>query len=424
MSIPKFFRLKLSSELLFPKENNPSLEIRTELKMFEELIRSAHCTFEPALEEEHTNALLSYVPVRVYFNRSVNAAHMSLMGMAMKAEKMSEHNKYVLDTVTIDCLIPFEENANLRELCLEHACEQLNEYRDRLIESPDIALEPMHFATESKKIISMLVPSEANELQKINSVNQRLKIDGELVYVDILSSRWSVEPGSHLINPHEFLPPLEDADQANQKGSPGKASTVEIAITPGYYRYFRYNEDGMADSGWGCAYRSLQTVCSWFRMQGYTDKAEPTHRIIQNVLIDIGDKPKTFIGSAKWIGSLEVGYVLENYLGIKSRILSVNSGDEMDTLASQLIQHFRTNGAPVMIGGGVLAHTIAGVYLNRATGSVKFLILDPHYNSASKANIKEEVKAVIKAGAVGWKDMSFWKKGEFYNLCLPQRPSH
>lgn len=30
--------------------------------------------------------------------------------------------------------------------------------------------------------------------------------------------------------------------------------------------------------GWGCAYRSLQTIISWFRLQHYTSVPVPTHR--------------------------------------------------------------------------------------------------------------------------------------------------
>ena len=33
----------------------------------------------------------------------------------------------------------------------------------------------------------------------------------------------------------------------------------------------------------------------------------------------------------------------------------------------------------VLLGGGVLAHTILGVCYNDQTGEIKFLILDPHY---------------------------------------------
>ncbi len=44
-----------------------------------------------------------------------------------------------------------------------------------------------------------------------------------------------------------------------------------------------------------------------------------------------------------------------------------------------LINHFKKEGTPVMIGGGVLAHTILGVDFNESTGDSMLLILDPHY---------------------------------------------
>ncbi len=47
-------------------------------------------------------------------------------------------------------------------------------------------------------------------------------------------------------------------------------------------------KDKMDDKGWGCAYRSLQTIWSWFRLQGYTDRPVPDHRAIQQTLANIG----------------------------------------------------------------------------------------------------------------------------------------
>lgn len=48
-------------------------------------------------------------------------------------------------------------------------------------------------------------------------------------------------------------------------------------------------QDRFDDSGWGCAYRSLQTICSWMRRQQYTSASVPTHQDIQRTLVDIGD---------------------------------------------------------------------------------------------------------------------------------------
>jgi hypothetical protein len=35
--------------------------------------------------------------------------------------------------------------------------------------------------------------------------------------------------------------------------------------------------------GWGCAYRSFQSIASWFVIQGYKQIAIPNHRQIQQV---------------------------------------------------------------------------------------------------------------------------------------------
>jgi hypothetical protein len=40
---------------------------------------------------------------------------------------------------------------------------------------------------------------------------------------------------------------------------------VEVALIDGIYTYHHYMQDRFDDDGWGCAYRSLQTLVSWFR---------------------------------------------------------------------------------------------------------------------------------------------------------------
>lgn len=92
---------------------------------------------------------------------------------------------------------------------------------------------------------------------------------------------------------------------------------------------------------------------SHFRLQGYTEKLVPSHRDIQKCLVDIGDKPSSFIGSKQWIGSTEVGFVLETLLGVTIKVLCASNGLEMPTLASSLAYHFKTQGTPVMIGNEI-----------------------------------------------------------------------
>ncbi|XP_023930998.1 ufm1-specific protease 2-like isoform X1 [Lingula anatina] len=189
-----------------------------------------------------------------------------------------------------------------------------------------------------------------------------------------------------------------------------------IYTVQGTYSYHHYMQDHFDDDKWGCAYRSLQTLISWFRLQGYTDVPIPTHRQIQQALVDIGDKEPSFVGSRKWIGSTEVSYCLDHLLGVQSKIMFVSSGADLGNKGRELAHHFQTQGTPVMIGGGVLAHTILGVDFSEVTGELKFLILDPHYTGG------EDLRIIQEKGWCGWKTTDFWDKNAYYNLCLPQRP--
>jgi len=69
------------------------------------------------------------------------------------------------------------------------------------------------------------------------------------------------------------------------------------------------------------------------------------------ILVDIGDKPKEFVGSRKWIGSIEVQAVLNQYLGVTSKIMFVSQGTELAwDRGRELAMHFESQGTPVMIG--------------------------------------------------------------------------
>lgn len=190
----------------------------------------------------------------------------------------------------------------------------------------------------------------------------------------------------------------------------GSASLVR-----GHYEYYHYRQQGEQDEGWGCAYRSLQTLYSWFLLEGFTSKPVPTIREIQETLVYIQDKPPKFVGSRDWIGSTEVSFVLDTLLGVTSRILSVAAQESLHEHVPTLSRHFETHGTPVMIGGGVLAHTILGVDYDKENDASKFLVLDPHYPG------EENLQIILSKGWCGWKTANFWKKGTFYNMCLPMK---
>jgi len=188
-------------------------------------------------------------------------------------------------------------------------------------------------------------------------------------------------------------------------------------LVQGEYEYYHYLQDHLNDNGWGCAYRSLQTICSWLRRQGYTHKPDPTHKEIQQILVSMGDKPPTFLGSSQWIGAFEISLCLDERYGVESRIINCQSGSDISSHAAQLKNHFLTQGSPIMIGGGVLAYTLLGIDWNQDTGDVRYLILDPHYTG------KESKTTIQQAGWCNWKEPSLFRTDAFYNLCLPQCPS-
>ncbi|KAG9446669.1 hypothetical protein H6P81_012797 [Aristolochia fimbriata] len=204
------------------------------------------------------------------------------------------------------------------------------------------------------------------------------------------------------------------------------SSGVSVGYTTlveGSYEYYHYLQDGFDDCGWGCAYRSLQTIISWFRLQHYSSIDVPSHREIQQALVELGDKEPSFMGSREWIGAIELSYVLDKLLGVSCKIINVRSGAELPEKCRELALHFETQGTPVMIGGGVLAYTLLGVDYNDASGDCAFLILDPHYTGA------DDLKKIVNGGWCSWKKAvdskgkHFFLHDKFYNLLLPQRPN-
>ncbi|XP_007891018.1 ufm1-specific protease 2 [Callorhinchus milii] len=201
---------------------------------------------------------------------------------------------------------------------------------------------------------------------------------------------------------HQFLihPATEDA---------------KVYLVQGSYNFYHYLQDNIEDADWGCAYRSLQTIVSWYRAQGYTTKPVPTHEEIQEALVAAGDKTSDIIGSSEWIGCFEIQQVLDS-LGFTAKIINVRTGAEFPSIGRELANHFTVEGSPITVAGDRLANTILGVIWNENTGDLKFLVMDPHYMG------DDEWNAAIERG-IDWKGIDFWNPMESFNLCLPQRPS-
>ena len=239
-----------------------------------------------------------------------------------------------------------------------------------------------------------------------------------------LKLRGLVKPAPLLVNVHDGLAP------SGVEG--GKVSTVH-----GFYSYHHYMQDNFDDKGWGCAYRSLQTIISWLKMQGHIaieDAAQdtsaasssrfvPSHTDVQSVLVEMGDKPRSFVRSREWIGAIELGMVIDELYSVSYKVLNMPSGRDLSTKGRELRAHFEEQGTPIMVGGGALAYTMLGIDYNENTGDIAFLILDPHYVGA------EDVRTIQKHKWCGWRRGpthdslgDIFDADSFYNLMMPQRP--
>ncbi|KAK8802981.1 hypothetical protein WA588_002140 [Blastocystis sp. NMH] len=197
-------------------------------------------------------------------------------------------------------------------------------------------------------------------------------------------------------------------------------------VVQGDYAYYHYLQQGEKDKGWGCAYRSLQTLFSFFTCSHYVECPVPSIAEIQKTLVHMGDKPSSFVGSREWIGSQEVSYVMSSLLDVDGKFIILDRGSDFLKHVRQLRNHFLLQGTPVMIGGGVLAFTCLGVQWNEEMKECKLLILDPHYTGADAWDEVLEKKHRMEGYygvCCGWKS---WREvfhdKDFYHLYLPTRP--
>eukprot|EP01022_Parablepharisma_sp_SALTPOND_P018954 TRINITY_DN316_c0_g1_i2.p1 TRINITY_DN316_c0_g1~~TRINITY_DN316_c0_g1_i2.p1 ORF type:complete len:464 (+),score=14.49 TRINITY_DN316_c0_g1_i2:140-1531(+) len=102
----------------------------------------------------------------------------------------------------------------------------------------------------------------------------------------------------------------------------GENSMMETV--KGKYYYYHYLQDNERDSGWGCAYRSLQTLISWYISQGYAQIKTPTIAEIQKALVELKDKPPKFVGSSEWIGAYEVMLCINYFLKVTTSIQKID----------------------------------------------------------------------------------------------------
>ncbi|XP_034991709.2 inactive Ufm1-specific protease 1 [Zootoca vivipara] len=193
-----------------------------------------------------------------------------------------------------------------------------------------------------------------------------------------------------------------------------------LALVSGSYRYYHYGCDGVDDRGWGCGYRTLQTVCSWLPpgVDETLPRSVPSLQEIQSALVEIGDKPASFAGSRDWIGTVEAALCLDHFYSVPGKLVHVPHGRDLERQLEALQAHFQGGGGPVMMGGDKdnSSKGLLGV-CSSPGGRHHLLVLDPHHYGRAGSLTREELQA---KGWVCWRELGLFEAGSFYNLCFPQ----
>ncbi|XP_024946467.1 ufm1-specific protease 1 isoform X2 [Cephus cinctus] len=190
----------------------------------------------------------------------------------------------------------------------------------------------------------------------------------------------------------------------------------ETFLVRGDYEYWHYGCDGFNDKGWGCGYRTLQTICSWIKDTLTSNAPVPNLRSIQEILVALEDKDKSFIGSREWIGSFEVCLVLDYRYDVVSKIIHIPNGKDLIQYIDKLKKHFEDFASPIMMGGDkdCSSKGIMGIHIG-SNGNAYLLVVDPHFIGKAKGINHLQSEHWIK-----WQHFSDFVNSSFYNFCLPQ----
>lgn len=215
-----------------------------------------------------------------------------------------------------------------------------------------------------------------------------------------------------------MLPPL--LDSCAVLCPPSSADDPPAHLVRGKLRYMHYGAQDFADRGWGCGFRTTQTMLSWL------DPRSPPPSIPECQTAIPG-----YAGPREWMGVSDAVAILDCFHAcpvIVRHTPARRSAGALGALVAELARHFDSGGGPVMVGGGadVYSKTVVGV---RGIGSgAELLVWDPHYSGTATSRAHEPGAAgevarrqLWDGGWVAWRGMSAaLRTDSFYNLGLPR----
>lgn len=197
---------------------------------------------------------------------------------------------------------------------------------------------------------------------------------------------------------------------------PPQHSSGITLLTRETYDYYHYCCDESKDTSFGCGYRTIQSICSMLKNKVGSNGDVPSLRNIQEILVKIGDKPQSIVGSREWIGTVEASYIFDELFNIPSYLIHIPSGEKIASKTREIVDYFTKQGGLIFMGGDcdAAAKMIAGIHVSD-DDKISLLIVDPHYQGTPKS-----ANELINQGYVRWYAEEEFLEASFYNLCMPK----
>ncbi|XP_070499518.1 probable Ufm1-specific protease 1 [Chironomus tepperi] len=190
----------------------------------------------------------------------------------------------------------------------------------------------------------------------------------------------------------------------------------ETYLTRENYDYYHYCCDGINDVGYGCGYRTVQSICSMLKKKLNSEKSVPSLLDIQKVLVKFGDKDERILNSRSWIGTLEGSYVIDELFNVPCYIVHISHDEKISSKRSDIMKYFKEQGGLIFMGGDsdASAKMITGIHI--AQDDKLFLqVVDPHFSQ-----IPKNPHEIVNKGYVKWYAENDFIENSFYNLCMPK----
>lgn len=210
----------------------------------------------------------------------------------------------------------------------------------------------------------------------------------------------------------------------------------ETIMTREKYDYYHYGCDGVEDAGkelivffcfllinknltlvgYGCGYRTVQSVCSMLIRKLTVITQIPSILDIQKTLVKIGDKEPNFINSRGWIGTLEGSFIFDELFNIPSYIIHIPHDSKISSKKAEIKNYFRDQGGLIFMGGDsdAAAKMITGIHVSK-DNQMFLQIVDPHFNG-----IPKRPQNIVDQSYVRWYAENEFIDNSFYNLCMPK----